>query len=237
MGRGRHFRDLAGDLAAARGTFRGGTPFLSLCAWHIRATMNEDELHNLLAHIRAGDEQYEERVFDGFVDRLIQLARSRLSPSLARRVDPEDVVQSAFRTFFRNARAGRYELRQSRDLWRLLAAVTINKVRRHVEHHTAQCRTVAAEKSWGGGDDSGPSGPQALARDPSPEQAAALADEVAQMMNGLTPVYRKILQLRLQGQSAEETAREAKCAERTVHRAMEIARRRLQQQLRECVEG
>ena len=89
---------------------------------------------------RAEREPTPDEVVDRFVDRLIALARSRLSPKLARRIDPEDIVQSACRSFFRCVNAGRYELRQSNDIWKLLAAITVNKVRRQVERNTAARR-------------------------------------------------------------------------------------------------
>jgi hypothetical protein len=58
-----------------------------------------------------------------YANRLIALARSRLSSKLAGRIDPEDVVQSVYRSFFAEARAGRYHLDRGGDLWRLLVAM------------------------------------------------------------------------------------------------------------------
>lgn len=58
-----------------------------------------------------------------------------------------------------------------------------------------------------------------------------LTEEITQMMSRLSPLHRKILQLRLQGQSTEETAREARCTERSVHRAMELVRKTLEERL------
>ena len=195
--------------------------------------MSDQKSQILLVQVRSGDEQAAARLFDRFVDRMIDLARSRLSPRMAQRLDPEDIVQSAYRSFFRNARAGRYELRQTGDLWRLLAAITVNKVRRQVRRHTAQRRAISAEEAPAGSD--GPHGVpwEAFAREPSPAEAAALMEETTQMMSGLSTLYRQIFQLRLQGHSTDETARQAKCSERTVHRAMESAKKRLEQHLSE----
>ena len=71
------------------------------------AIMTENELPDLFGRVCTGDEKAADDLFDRFVDRLTALARDRRSPKLARRVDPEDIVQSAFRSFFRNARGGR----------------------------------------------------------------------------------------------------------------------------------
>jgi DNA-directed RNA polymerase specialized sigma24 family protein len=83
--------------------------------------MNDDPSAELLARWRAGDERAEDELFARYTSRLIELARRRLSAKLGRRLDPEDVVQSAYRSFCASARADRYTLRGSGDLWRLLA--------------------------------------------------------------------------------------------------------------------
>src|SRR5438034_4074023 len=48
---------------------------------------------------RSGDPEAARQLFEQYVDRLVALARRRLSRNLAGRVDPEDIVQSVFRTF------------------------------------------------------------------------------------------------------------------------------------------
>src|SRR5438552_55665 len=97
----------------------------------------ETESIKLVAQWRAGNEQAAAQLFHRYALRLITLAHGRLSAKLAARVDPEDVVQSAYRSFFVGARNGRYALERSGDLWRLLVAITLHKVRRQVEVHTA----------------------------------------------------------------------------------------------------
>ena len=142
---------------------------------------------DLMARWRDGDQEAAEELFRRYADRLCALARSRLSARLARHVDPEDVVQSAYRSFFTGARAGRYALHRSGDLWRLLASITLHKLQRQVERHTAGKRTVTqechlAEKS----DLLGPP-VEMLAREPTPEEAAALLDTLESLFRGLDP--------------------------------------------------
>ena len=45
---------------------------------------------------------------------------------------------SAYRSFFIGAREGKFELRHAGDLWRLLVEVTLHKLYRSAEHHSAQ---------------------------------------------------------------------------------------------------
>ena len=54
----------------------------------------------LVARWQAGDEAAAEALFARYADRLTQLAASRLARRLAARIDPEDVVMSAYRSFF-----------------------------------------------------------------------------------------------------------------------------------------
>src|SRR5262245_24178849 len=132
----------------------------------------------LLERWRGGDPRAADELFTRYTAQLVALARSHLSPRLAGRLDPEDVVQSAYRSFF--ASADRYVLNRSGDLWRLLAAITLHKLRHQVERHTAGRRSVDRELSLGLGEDGGLPGLDAVAvaREPTPLEASAAVDEL-----------------------------------------------------------
>src|SRR5712671_3363960 len=99
----------------------------------------------LLEQFRGGDDIAAEALFNRYFQRLTLLARSRLSPRLARRTDPEDVVLSVYRSFFIDARAGRFTLTRGGDLWRLLASITKHKLLRQNRYHGAERRSVDLE--------------------------------------------------------------------------------------------
>src|SRR5437762_1253949 len=99
----------------------------------------------LLERFRDGDDRAAEAMFSRYFERLTLLARSRLSPRLARRTDPEDIVLSAYRSFFVGARAGRFALSRGGDLWRLLASITKHKLLRQARHHRADRRSDQSE--------------------------------------------------------------------------------------------
>src|SRR4051812_40067650 len=101
----------------------------------------------LLERYRRGDDRAADALFARYVERLTLLARSRLSSRLARRVDPEDVVMSVYRSFFVEARDGRFVLGRGGDLWRLLASMTRHKLSHQVRHQTAGRRSVERECS------------------------------------------------------------------------------------------
>jgi len=102
---------------------------------------------DLLALLHSGDEEAARTIFEQYAERLTRLARSRLSASLAARVDAEDIVQSAWRSFFTAARAGQFPVERGGDLWRLLVEVTLHKLYRQAARHQAQLRSVRREQS------------------------------------------------------------------------------------------
>ena len=107
--------------------------------------MSEPKSNELLNKYQAGQSEAAAAIFDRYVDRLIALARARIGPKLKRRVDPEDVVQSAYRSFFVHAKNQEYRLARSGDLWRLLASTTLNKLYGQIERQTAEKRSIDRE--------------------------------------------------------------------------------------------
>jgi hypothetical protein len=99
----------------------------------------------LLERFRGGDDVAAAAIFARYFERLTLLARSRLSARLARRTDPEDIVQSVYRSFFVGVREGRYALGRGGDLWRLLASITKHKLLRQVRHQSADRRSNELE--------------------------------------------------------------------------------------------
>jgi RNA polymerase sigma factor (sigma-70 family) len=140
---------------------------------------------------------------------------------MAPRVDAEDVVQSVCRSFFAEARAGRYDLSHGGDLWPLLVTLTLHKVQDQAKHHGRAKRAVSREESFGSEPSLFGLCPNQLAQQPSPLEALALIEQVEQVMRKLKPNYRPILELRLQGYNIDEIAAQCHTGERTVRRVLE----------------
>ncbi|HSG73079.1 MAG TPA: ECF-type sigma factor [Planctomycetaceae bacterium] len=159
----------------------------------------EGESAKLFAEYLEGKSEAATLLFDRYVTRLVALAKSRLSPLLQARIDPEDVVQSAYRSFFCKAKERNISLNRSGDLWRLLAAFTINKAKARIEKELAQQRNPHREEN-----------PTALLNaiqnEPSPEEAAILVEQLTLFMEGMKPRDRRILELRLQGETIDSIA-------------------------------
>lgn len=171
----------------------------------------------LLERFRGGDDSAAEAIFVRYFQRLTLLARSRLSARLAQRTDPEDIVQSVYRSFFVGVREGRYTLGRGGDLWRLLAAITRHKLLRQARHQRADRRSIDRECPLDRIDEGAISDPEPA---PTAEEALALADELEQVFAELDPFGRRVLELRLQGEPLAGIAEETGRAERSVRRAL-----------------
>lgn len=181
----------------------------------------------LMQELRAGDPTAAERIFRGYARRLIGLARSRLSQGVRAKTDPEDVVQSVFRSFFTRQADGQFELGSWNDLWSLLATITLRKCGHKIEHFRAACRDVTREAAPPATDDSIASF-ALIAREPSPSEAAMMIETVEQITAALEPRDRRVLEMRMQGATMAEISSELNCTERTVERALERMRRKLE---------
>ncbi len=189
-----------------------------------------DQSIDLLARWEQGDQQAAQELFDRYANRLAALAQSRSSKRLRRRVEADDIVQSVYRSFFRKAEQGRFTLENSGDLWRLLAAITVAKVKGKVEFHTAQKRAMNAEDSLNT-DRSYFVHPVAVAGDPQPDDAAMLVEQLSLVLETLEPIQRAIVELALQNQTIEQISKEVGRSQRTVRRTLQNLRDDLEEQL------
>jgi RNA polymerase sigma factor (sigma-70 family) len=171
----------------------------------------------LLERYRDGDDRAADALFARYFERLTLLARSRLSPRLASRTDPEDIVLSAYRSFFVGVRAGRFALGRGGDLWRLLASITKHKLLRQARHERADRRSFDAEIPLDRAEED-----RLAVRhpEPTPEEAVALADELEWVLSQLDALGRRVLELRLQGARLSEIAEDTGRSERTTRRTL-----------------
>ncbi|OAI44890.1 hypothetical protein AYO44_13460 [Planctomycetaceae bacterium SCGC AG-212-F19] len=185
----------------------------------------DDMSIRLLAQWREGDQQAADRLFHRYAEQLTALARSRLSARMSRRFDAEDVVQSVYCSFFNGVGQGRFDLQCGGDLWRLLVAITLNKLHLRVRRNQSAKRAVAKEAPMANELYLG----NLAVSSPSPLEAAALADELESVMVQLGPLERRMLEMRLQGYNLEEIAAATQRTERTVRRTLTEARQMLSQ--------
>lgn len=179
----------------------------------------------LMARLREGDGDAASALFERFARQVMRVAARQLPPHLRAKVDPEDVTQSVFGSFFRRQRRGDFECANWDNLWGLLEAITLNKCRRRLRHLQAACRDARRETSYEAA--GRPAGRGSRPRDPTPVEAAVLSEMVDHLMRGLDESDREIASFQLQGCVSEEIAARVGGAARSVRRVMDRVRRRL----------
>jgi RNA polymerase sigma factor (sigma-70 family) len=168
--------------------------------------------------------------FQHFSRRLIGLARAHLHGRLQHKVDPEDVVQSAYKSFLLRYGAGAMAADEWDGLWGLLTLITIRKCADRARYYRAECRDLQREAGPPRSSESGPVGLEVAGREPAPDEAAVLAEMVTDLLEQLQGDERTIVELSLLGYSTAEISEQTGRAERSVRRLRERVRRHLEQQ-------
>lgn len=166
-------------------------------------------------------------VFGRFAQRLIALARLNLDARLKNKVDPEDVVQSVYKSFFLRYRDLPLDDDENGGLWALLTVITLRKCADRARYYGTERRDVHRE-AQPASSDSGQSWQEAIGREPTPEQAAMLTETVEKLLAELDASERPLLELSLQGFSTQEISEQSGRAERSVRRFRERLRKQLQ---------
>jgi RNA polymerase sigma-70 factor (ECF subfamily) len=186
----------------------------------------DDSFADVMARLRAGDDNAAAQVFRRFTHRLIALARAHLDSRVRQKVDPEDVLQSAYKSFFLRCEQERLSAENWDGLWSLLTVITTRKCGRWARKFRGGRRDVAAEVAAAGDPDE--SDVIVLySEEPSPEEAVMLSELVEQLHRGLGERDSTILTLALQGHTAAEISERLGRPERTVYRVLGRIKRRL----------
>jgi RNA polymerase sigma-70 factor (ECF subfamily) len=170
--------------------------------------MSEDSSFvRLMEQLRAGDSNAERRIFEAFAHRLIGLARSRMDGMIQQKEGAEDVVQSALLSFFRRDALKPFDLSNWDNLWALLTVITLRKCGHKIEYYRAACRDVRRETPADLGSDDSTASWMRIAREPSPEEVAALRDTMDELLRGLDEREQRMVSLALEGYSVPEISR------------------------------
>jgi RNA polymerase sigma-70 factor (ECF subfamily) len=212
---------LAGTVKASVSIQFSGTKSLT-------ALPDADTFIELMDRLKAGDEDAAAVIFRRFARRLIGLAQANLDYRIRQKIDPEDVVQSVFKSFFIRQAERAYDLNDWTSLWSLLARITVFKCGHRIEYFQAARRDVRRDAAVVGlGDDSARNW-AAVARDPAPWEAAVLVDLVESLMSEMGERDRRIFMFSLQGMPVDEVSLQVGCSERTVHRVLKGIKEQLE---------
>jgi RNA polymerase sigma-70 factor (ECF subfamily) len=179
---------------------------------------------SLLRRFRSGQEDAATELYLRYADRLRRLAERQTGAELAARLDADDIVQSVFRTFFRRAGEGDYDIPAGEELWGLFLVIALNKIRKLGAYHRAEKRDVA--RTAGG---------RAL------ELAGAVADEtplttlrlvIDELLEGQPHSHRQMVEMRIEGHEVAEIAQRCGRSKRSVERILQDFRTLLTETIR-----
>jgi RNA polymerase sigma-70 factor (ECF subfamily) len=169
----------------------------------------------VLEALRHGDDAAWREMLSRYSARLIALARSRLfREALRQKVDPEDVVQSVLRTFFRRNREGKFKLASWDALWGLLMAMTVYRAAKWHQVFDTEKRKISREVPLAAvtadGDDDRPSAQHPpVDPAPRPDEVAELLETVRERLQALPESKRRVIELGLLGFDDEVIGAEA----------------------------
>jgi RNA polymerase sigma-70 factor (ECF subfamily) len=183
---------------------------------------------SLLRRLQHGQPDASTELYLRYAERLLALAAAQSSPDLARRVDPEDIVQSVFRTFFRRASLGHYTVPDGEEIWKLLLVMALNKVRATGAFHRAAKRDV---RRTAGGE----AFDRAVESHPGQDEAAlnCLRMVVEELLEGLPEAHRRMIELRIEGHEVNDIATAVRRSKRSVERVLQDFRGRLDASIEE----
>jgi RNA polymerase sigma-70 factor (ECF subfamily) len=177
---------------------------------------------SLLRRLQHGQADASTELYVRYAERLLALTAAQSSPDLGRRVDPEDIVQSVFRTFFRRASLGHYTVPDGEEIWKLLLVIALNKVRATGAFHRAAKRDVRRTSG-------GEAFDRAVESQPGQDETALsfLRMVVEELLQGLPEAHRRMIELRIEGHEVNDIAAAVQRSKRSVERVLQDFRQRL----------
>lgn len=156
-------------------------------------------------------------LYDRYARRVFGLVESKLGARLRASTEPEDVVQSVFKSMFRGVQSGHYDAPPGTTLWNLLAVIAVHKLRRKAVHYAAQCRDSKRNVSLEVVD--------GVSLDESSLEFLEMT--LRETLETLRPLDREILSLRIERYTVDEISDQTGRSRRTVERSLQRSREQL----------
>jgi RNA polymerase sigma factor (sigma-70 family) len=191
------------------------------------ALLPESSITRFIDALRAGDPAAAQRIWQVYVQRLVELARAKLRGAPRRVADEQDVVQNAFASFFRGVEQGRFpQLADRHDLWQVLVMLTARKALNQMRDERRQKRGggKVKDEAWLG--DQNPEAEEnalarVIGREPSSDFAAQVAEECARLLDCLGDEQLCSIALRkMESFTNQEVAAQLGCSLPTVERKL-----------------
>jgi RNA polymerase sigma factor (sigma-70 family) len=192
---------------------------------------SEGSVTRWVTALKGGDTAAAQPLWERYHRQLVSLARQKLQSARRRVADEEDVVQSAFHSFFRGVARGCYPQLNDRDnLWRLLMIITARKALDELAHQHSKrqgggtvhghSRMSLEDSDWSEAEIQ-----QVVGDEPTPEFAAQVAEEYQRLLDLLDDeTLQQVAVLKMEGHTNDEVAEQLNCSRRTVARKLETIR-------------
>lgn len=181
---------------------------------------DEGSITRWIDQLQAGDAAAAGPLWERYFCDLVEVARRKLFGARPRVADEEDVALSAFDSFCRGLKNGRFPHLQDRDnLWKLLVVLTARKA--------SHLRRDEQRLKRGGGQNAAAIEEleEAVSPEPTPEFAAELAENCQRLLELLgDDELRAIALQKMEGCTNDEIAALRNCAPRTVERKLALIR-------------
>ena len=173
---------------------------------------------------RSDDDAFANHVFTAYSEQLLQLANTQLNLELHGKVSPEDVVQSAMKSFFRRAKLLGIENSNKDTIWGLLSIITVRKCKKwetffRCSKRDVQRESVSTDDSCFDHEQHRPA-----VEPPKAEDAIVATELIEHLLNNFTERQQEMILLRIQGLSTEQIAESCKSSHRTVARTIAKAK-------------
>ena len=167
--------------------------------------------------VRDGDADAASILYERYARRVLGLVEAKLGARLRKATEPEDVVQSVFKSMFRGVQSGNYDAPPGATLWNLLAVIAVNKLRHQAGRLSTQRRNIDRLVSLDHAE-------HGIQIDESSIEFLELC--VRETLDDLRPLERDIVSLRMEGHNVDEIARATGRSRRTVERNLQKCRQR-----------
>ena len=183
---------------------------------------------SLIRRLRTGSQDAATQLYTRYANRLHGLSFAKCSSDLKSRFDPDDIVQSVFRTFFRRVGKGEYDVPDGDDLWKLFLVIGLNKIKAAGAFNRAAKRDVRATIG---------SKELELASDATVEtdemSLSVLRMSIDEVLEDLTQSHRDIIHLRIEEYEVAEIAERIGRSKRSVERILQEFRKAMVGLIRE----
>ncbi len=194
----------------------------------------EETVTQWIDQLKTGDAQAAQKLWESYFLEMVEVARRKLQGAPKAMADEEDVALSAFKSFCMGAQKGRFPQVTDRDnLWPFLVAITSHKSVDLIRNENRQKRGGTGKSDGSSEKKKWTSIPldfeEIIQKQPSPEFAVQLAEELERLLNLLDKTgdstLRQVALGKMEGETTTELAQNLGCARRTVERKLQLITR------------